>query len=248
MQFTIALVVLAVCATSVAAFRAMPTSTRTFSQMVSTKRTVAYLSDKPTPSVEMVPVDKVTTSNAATATGGILGFVLGGPALAAILAAITNYVSKKDDDSGEALRGVGKTVVESYNFLNKINAKYGITSKLGSAVDSAVSSVESEDAKEVVGKVKSTFSSASTTLGDLNKEYDLVTKGKEILGAAGDLSDAAIAKLVELNQKYDFVESTKKAATSAIDEAKKATSEASSPSTTTKKETGVKVEAKSSSE
>ena len=49
---------------------------------------------------------------------------------AIILAALTNYVVKKENDSGEALRGLGKTVVESYNFLTKINAKYDISDKV----------------------------------------------------------------------------------------------------------------------
>lgn len=59
--------------------------------------------------------------SAAAVTGGILGLVLFGPVGALVLAAITNFVSKKDDEAGEALRGLGKTVVESYNFLTKLN-------------------------------------------------------------------------------------------------------------------------------
>ena len=52
----------------------------------------------------IVPVDKANIENAAAVTGGFLGFVLAGPLAGVILAAFTNYVVKKDNDSGEALR------------------------------------------------------------------------------------------------------------------------------------------------
>ena len=41
-------------------------------------------------------------------------------------------------------RGLGKTVVESYNFLTKINSKYQISDKLGDTVSKAVDSAASE--------------------------------------------------------------------------------------------------------
>lgn len=46
-------------------------------------------------STGIVPVDKVNVESAGSVTGGILGFVLGGPVLAALFAAVTNYVIKK---------------------------------------------------------------------------------------------------------------------------------------------------------
>ena len=49
-------------------------------------------------------MDKENIENAAAVTGGILGLVLSGPVGALILAALTNYVVKKENDSGEALR------------------------------------------------------------------------------------------------------------------------------------------------
>ncbi len=73
---------------------------------------------------ELVPLEKTNIENSVAVTGGILGFVLGGPVIGLILAAVTSYVAKKDNDSGEALRGIGKTVIESYNFINKLNSKF----------------------------------------------------------------------------------------------------------------------------
>lgn len=149
---------------------------------------------------EIVPVDKTNSVNAAAVTSAFLGYVLGGPLFAAILAAITNYVAKKEDDiPAEALRGVGKSVVESYNFLNKLNAKYSLTDKLGEAVNKAVSSIDSDS--ETLSKVKETYASTAEKVSDLNNEFDIVGTGKKVVIAAATVSDATIDKVIEWNGK-----------------------------------------------
>lgn len=157
------------------------------------------MSEEPSEIVPLVPVDKVNVENAGAVTGAFLGLVLGGPVLAALLAAITNYVIKQEGESGEALRGVGKTVVESVNFLTKLNTKYSLTDKAGDAVGKALSNIETES--EALQKVKSTYTTVVSKVSELNEEYDLVSKGKEVLASTAALSDAAIEKLVELNNK-----------------------------------------------
>lgn len=155
--------------------------------------------DKDSTVVALVPLEKTNMENAAAVTGGVLGFVLGGPVFALLLAAVTNYATKKENDSGEALRGVGKTVVESYNFLNKLNAKYQLTNKVGSALDNVISSAASDS--DSLDGVKKAYKTTVEKLETLNKEYDLVNKGKEVIVAAATLSDAAIEKAIELNEK-----------------------------------------------
>lgn len=151
------------------------------------------------PKYDIVPLDKVNIENASAVTGGILGLVLGGPVFALFLAAITNYVAKKENDSGEAIRGLGKTVIESYNYLNKINTKYLLTDKITGTVTKAVSSADADS--EAVETVKKAYTTTTSKLAELNKQYDLTSKGKELLVAAGTLSDAALDKLVDLNKK-----------------------------------------------
>lgn len=157
------------------------------------------MSDEPSAQTSIVPVDKENIENAAAFTGGILGFVLGGPVVGIVLAAVTNYVSKKDNESGEAIRGLGKTVVESYNFLSKLNDKY----KVVDTVTETVSDVVDKNAADIeaLGTVKSTISSTTTKVAEITKEYDLLTKGKDALIAARNLSDAALEKVEELNAK-----------------------------------------------
>jgi hypothetical protein len=158
-----------------------------------------------TPKYELVPVDKTNVESAAAVTGGVLGFVLGGPVWGVILAAVSNYVVKKEDDSGEALRGFGKTAVESYNFLNKINAKYEISGKLSSALSDLISTVSKKTDSDVLDNVTKTVSETVSKVDKINKEYDLVSKSKEAITAAAQLSDVAIDKAVELNQKVSYL-------------------------------------------
>lgn len=166
------------------------------------RKTAAFMANEKAP-VELVPVDKTNVENAAAVTGGILGLVLLGPVGALILSAITNYVVKKDNESGEALRGLGKTVVESYNFLTKLNSKYDITGATVNSLGNVVSSIESEN--DTVQTVKSTVSTTVQKVDELNKEYDFVAKTKQVASAASVLSDTAIDKVVELNAKVKIL-------------------------------------------
>lgn len=155
-------------------------------------------------SFELVPLEKGPIESAASVTGAFLGVVLGGPVLAALFAAIANYVSKQENESGEAIRGVGKTVIESYNYLNKLNFKYDVTGKITGSIDEAFSKAAKDS--EALQSVKTTVDSTTSKLSELDKEFGLVSKGKEVLVAAGTLSDAALDKFVELNNKVSFTD------------------------------------------
>ena len=157
------------------------------------------MADSEKGSYELVPLDKTNIQNAASFTGGLLGFVLFGPIGAAVLAATVNYVSKKDNDAGDALRGLGKTVVESVNFLKKVDSKYELTDKIVDTVSTSVSKIKTEPG--TLDTVTTTVSSVVSKVKEINEEFDLVSKGKEVIGIAGTLSDAALEKVDELNQK-----------------------------------------------
>lgn len=156
-------------------------------------------SEEPSKNTDLVPLDKVNIENAAAVTGGILGFALGGPVIALILAAVSNYVSKKDSDAGTALRGFGKTVIESFNFLTTLNKKYDVTGAVSSTVSKAVTSAEGES--EGFEKVSKTVNSTFSKIKEINAEFDIVGKGKQAAIAAAALSDAALEKVEELNAK-----------------------------------------------
>jgi len=165
-------------------------------------RTVVRMSEEPKAetSTSLIPIDLENIETASSITGGILGLILAGPVGGLIFAAIAKYVTKKENDAGEALRGLGKTIIESYNFITKLNGKYDISGKVTSAASSVVSKVEVQDS-ETLDTVKKTFESTISKAKELNEEFDIVNQGKKLLVAAGTLSDAALEKVEELNSK-----------------------------------------------
>lgn len=207
MKFSIAILLICVCLTS--AFR-----TNARSPIVSTFYRPIRMADK-----DIVPIDKENMINAATVSSAITGLLFLGPLGALVFAGAAWNVGKKENEAGEALRGVGKAVLEAYNFLTTLNDKYKLTDKAASAIDSAVSSSENE----TVGQVKQTITEVTSKIGELNKEYDLLSKGKEIAKTAVTVTDAALDKVVELNAQYDFVETSKKLAGSAVEKIKEQT-------------------------
>jgi len=208
MKFSI--IILLICICFAAAFR-----TNARSPIVSTfHRSPIRMADK-----EIVPVDRENSINAATVSSAITGLLFLGPIGALVFAGAAWNVGKKENEAGEALRGVGKAVLEAYNFLTTLNDKYKLTDKAVSAIDTAVSSSENE----TVGQVKQTINEVTSKIGELNKEYDLVSKGKELAKTAVTVTDAALEKVVELNAQYDFVETSKKLAGTAVEKIKEQT-------------------------
>lgn len=170
---------------------------------------------------DIIPTNDDTVKNASAVTTGFVGFVLGGPVVAIILAALANYAAKKDNDLGVALKGVGKTVIDSANYLRKLNSKYDITTKTANSITKTVSSFETDS--EALKTVKDTVGSVVETITKLDKEYDLVSKGTTVVDTAAKFSDLALEKVEELNAKYDFVETSKKLVNSAVEKVKEST-------------------------
>merc|ERR1719281_88605 len=151
---------------------------------------------------ELVPVneDSIKTSSAVTAGGA--GFLVGGPVFGAITAAAGNYAAKQDSEVGEVVRGVGKVSLDVYNFLLKINGKYDLTDKAGAQLKDQLNKLKAGSSGETIAKVEDALGKATSKFAELDKEYDLVEKGKQALGYAGDLSD----KGIELNAEYKLTD------------------------------------------
>lgn len=168
--------------------------------------------------VTLAPINDDSVKAAGAISGGVIGFLLAGPLGGVLLAAISSYVSKKNDETGEAVRGFGKTSLEVYNYLTKLNGKYEITDKISTTVSKQLDSLDVES--DSVDKIKSAVSTTTEKISELNKEYDFVSKTVQVGSAASTLSDSAIDKLLELNNKYDFVNSSIDAAKKAVEKAK----------------------------
>lgn len=173
----------------------------------------------PSKSTELAPVNDETIASAAGVTGGVFGFVLGGPIFALLFGTATVYVSKKDNEVAEGVRGIGKAVVETYNYFTKLNNKFDFTGKATTSITKAID--EAAVDSEVVGSVKEALNKAK----DLNKEYDIVGKTTNAVAATTTLTEAAYEKVEELNEKYDFVDTAKKFSSTAVEKVKEATKE-----------------------
>lgn len=190
----VAVVLLLAFATMSSGLRMSPRIARKFTTKLTKLRVT------PSSKNDLVPLEKSNIENAAAATGGIVGFAIGGPVFALILAALSNYVSKKEDsDYGVALRGFGKTVIESYNFLTTLNNKYDATGVISDNLDKFRTAAEGES--EGFGKFTKTVDSIGSKVVELSTEFDLVGKGKQAIIAASTITDAALEKLEELNSK-----------------------------------------------
>ena len=107
---------------------------------------------------------------------------------------------------GEVVRGVGKVSLDVYNFLLKINGKYDLTDKAGAQLKDQLNKLKAGSSGETIAKVEDALGKATSKFAELDKEYDLVEKGKQALGYAGDLSAKAIDKGIELNAEYKLTD------------------------------------------
>merc|ERR1712216_792665 len=102
-----------------------------------------------------------------------------------LTAAAGNYAANQES-------GVGKVSLDVYNFLLKINGKYDLTDKAGAQLKDQLNKLKAGSSGETIAKVEDALGKATSKFAELDKEYDLVEKGKQALGYAGDLSAKAI--------------------------------------------------------
>ena len=154
---------------------------------------------KSKPITSIVPVDKTNVENAATVTTAFLGLAMGGPVGALFFAALGKYLAKKDNESGVVVRGIGKSVVEVYNFFMSLEEKYHLAEKATTTIDETSTKLAKDS--EGVATVKKSATEAISKIKELNSEFDLVGKGKQALEVAATLSESALEKVEELNAK-----------------------------------------------
>lgn len=176
------------------------------------------------PGGKLVPIKEETVEFTAGILGGVAGFALGGPVLAAIGAAAANYASKTENEVSDVISAVSKSSIQVYNYLTTLDEKYEILQKAKSSLDSALAKLEKQDNvdPETVEKVKKALATTKSKISEVNDEYDLVGGGVTALGVVGDLVEKAIKKAGELNEEYKLSDKAKEALKTAVDKAKEA--------------------------
>ena len=71
-----------------------------------------------------------------------------GPLAALFFGVAANYAAKADNEAGEIARGVGKTLLEVFNYLSKVNEKYSIGEKVGDATKDVYSKIKESDGED----------------------------------------------------------------------------------------------------
>mmetsp|Transcript_4056 Transcript_4056/g.3833 ORF Transcript_4056/g.3833 Transcript_4056/m.3833 type:complete len:238 (-) Transcript_4056:298-1011(-) len=176
------------------------------------------------PAGALVPIKEETVQFTAGLLGGIVGFTIGGPWLAAAGAAAANYASKQDMEAGEVISAVSKSSIQAYNYLSQLDTKYELLTKAQSSLQSSLDKIKARDNvnPETLEKVEKALDTTTTKIKDINDEYDLVGSGVSALGVIGDLVERAVAKAGELNSEYKLTDKAQEALKTAVDKAKSA--------------------------
>jgi hypothetical protein len=178
------------------------------------------------PAGKLIPIKEETVQFTAGLLGGVAGFAIGGPVLAAIGAAIANYVSKLggDNEASTIVGAVSKTSLEVYNYLAKVDTKYELVSKAQASLENSLKKLKESDSvdPETVQKVETALASTTSKLKEINEEYDLVGAGVTALGVVGDLVEKAVTKAGELNEEYKLSDKALAAVKEAVEKAKTA--------------------------
>jgi len=181
------------------------------------------------PAGKLIPIKEETVQFTAGVLGGVAGLAIGGPLLAAIGAAIANYVSKLggENEASTIVSAVSKTSLEVYNYLAKVDAKYELVSKAQESLENSLKKLKESDTvdPETVKKVETALTNTTSKLKEINEEYDLVGAGVTALGVVGDLVEKAVSKAGELNEEYKLSDKALAAVKEAVEKAKTAASE-----------------------
>lgn len=162
----------------------------------------------------IVPINEASVQFTAGLLGASAGFLLGGPILGAILAATTNYLSRKDDEvtkdtsPKKIVDTASQTALLVYNFLAKFEKENKVVDTTFKVLESAV-----DKAKASEGAAGSTLLTVESTLGgvakkveELNDDYDFVKGAETVLNSVGDLVEISVDKVVALNEEYKLTE------------------------------------------
>lgn len=162
----------------------------------------------------LVPINEASVQFTAGLLGASAGFLLGGPVLSAILAATTNYLSRKDDvgtkdtSPKKIVDTASQTVLLLYNYLARFEKENKVVDSTFKVLEGAVDKVKGSDSGigSTLVTVESTLGSVAKKVEELNDDYDFVNGAGTVLNSVGDLVEISADKVVELNEEYKLTE------------------------------------------
>jgi len=163
-------------------------------------------------SAALVPVNEATIEFTSGLLGGALGFAVGGPVLAAIVAAATNYVSKNGEgEVTDIVQTVSKSTIEVYNYFAKLDAKYEVVDGARKNLQNTLDDLKKNEKidPKIIEQTEKALESTKSRLDDLNKEYDFVNAGSVAFGIVGDLVEKAVNTIGDFNSEYGLTDRAK---------------------------------------
>lgn len=120
----------------------------------------------------------------AAATGAIVGTLLVGPLVGVVVAGAAVYATTRDDQFGDAARGMGGLACQAYEKGTELATKYQVKDKLQAAGSATVSKLkEINDEYKVTDKVQEVGGKLAKQAGELDEKYGITSKASGLLVA-----------------------------------------------------------------
>lgn len=162
----------------------------------------------------IVPINESSVQFTAGLLGATAGYLLGGPLFAAVFAATTNYLSRKDDEPkrGDAVATTtspkkivdtaSQTVLLFYNYLAQFERENRVFDTTFRLLEGTVDKAKRTEQGEIISNVENVLGTVARTAEELNDDYDLVGGAGTVLNSVGDLVEISVDKVVELDGEY----------------------------------------------
>merc|ERR1711998_264959 len=124
-----------------------------------------------------------------------------------------------DGEVGDITMGVGKILLNVYNFALKTNENLEITDKVSDALAEQLDKIKASSNGDTIEQVESALSTVTSKTGELYDEFALGDKLKEVLTAAGGLTTDAIDKALDYAESEGLADKAVAAASAAKDSA-----------------------------
>lgn len=160
----------------------------------------------------LVPINEASVQFTAGLIGATAGFLIGGPILSAILAAASNYLSRKDEETSmdtspkKIVDTASQTALLLYNFLAKFEKENKVVDTTFKVLEGAVDKVKATEGGSALLGLESTLGGVAKKVEELNDDYDLVQGAGTVLNSVGDLVEISVDKVVALNEEYQLTD------------------------------------------
>jgi hypothetical protein len=138
------------------------------------------IAGQPIDITESVPAGQKHLVAPAGIGAAILGFILGGPILSALLGFSSAYIVRKDGTVGDVARSVGEVTLSVQDTATTIEEKHGFFSRTKKVVDDWTG--DEKRSNRLAFQARSAIVSSCTTVAEYTRKHQLLERGVETTG------------------------------------------------------------------